>query len=47
MREFGTKIVGDASRRIAVNVETHLKRVWGRFQNFKSVNMPSVLPGTG
>ncbi|MBI5204020.1 MAG: GNAT family N-acetyltransferase [Nitrospirae bacterium] len=31
----------------AVNVETHLKQVWGEFQPFKGVNMPSFLPETG
>ena len=31
----------------AVNVETHLKQVWGEFQDFKGVNMPSFLPETG
>ncbi|MBI5101384.1 MAG: GNAT family N-acetyltransferase [Nitrospirae bacterium] len=31
----------------AVNVETHLKQVWGEFQCFKGVNMPSFLPETG
>jgi GNAT superfamily N-acetyltransferase len=31
----------------AVNVETHLKQVWGQFQHFKGVNMPSFLPETG
>jgi hypothetical protein len=30
-----------------VNVETHLKQVWGEFQDFKGVNMPSFLPETG
>ena len=30
-----------------VNVETHLKQVWGEFQTFKGVNMPSFLPETG
>jgi GNAT superfamily N-acetyltransferase len=31
----------------AVNVETHLKQVWGEFQPFKGVNLPSFLPETG
>jgi GNAT superfamily N-acetyltransferase len=31
----------------ARNVETHLKQVWGEFQSFKGVNMPSFLPETG
>jgi len=31
----------------AVNVETHLKEVWGEFDGFKGVNMPSFLPETG
>lgn len=31
----------------AVNVETHLKQVWGEFRDFKGVNMPSFLPETG
>jgi GNAT superfamily N-acetyltransferase len=31
----------------AVNVETHLKQVWGEFQDFRGVNMPSFLPETG
>jgi len=31
----------------AVNVETHLKQVWGEFNPFKGVNMPSFLPETG
>lgn len=31
----------------AVNVETHLKQVWGHFQPFKGVDMPSFLPETG
>jgi hypothetical protein len=31
----------------AVNVETHIKQVWGEFQGFKGVNMPSFLPETG
>lgn len=30
-----------------INVETHLKQVWGEFQTFKGVNMPSFLPETG
>jgi GNAT superfamily N-acetyltransferase len=31
----------------AVNVETHLKQVWGEFQPFRGVNMPGFLPETG
>ncbi len=31
----------------AVNVETHFKQVWGEFQDFKGVNLPSFLPETG
>jgi GNAT superfamily N-acetyltransferase len=31
----------------AVNVETHLAQVWGEFQPFKGVSMPSFLPETG
>jgi len=31
----------------AINVETHLKEVWGEFQDYKGVNMPSFLPETG
>lgn len=31
----------------AVNVETHLKEVWGEFKGFNGVNMPSFLPETG
>ena len=31
----------------AVNVETHLKQVWGEFQPYKGVKMPSFLPETG
>ncbi|HSJ48271.1 MAG TPA: GNAT family N-acetyltransferase [Gammaproteobacteria bacterium] len=31
----------------AVNVETHLKEVWGEFPGFNGVSMPSFLPETG
>lgn len=31
----------------ATNVETHLMQVWGEFQDFKGVTMPSFLPETG
>ena len=31
----------------ARNVETHLKQVWGEFQPFRGVSMPSFLPETG
>lgn len=31
----------------AINVETHLKEVWGEFYGFKGVSMPSFLPETG
>lgn len=31
----------------AVNVETHLKNVWGEFTGFNGVSMPSFLPETG
>lgn len=31
----------------AVNVETHLKEVWGEFPGFHGVSMPSFLPETG
>ena len=31
----------------AINVETHLKEVWGDFYGFKGVSMPSFLPETG
>lgn len=31
----------------AINVETHLKQVWGDFHGFKGVSMPSFLPETG
>ncbi|MCF6158821.1 MAG: GNAT family N-acetyltransferase [wastewater metagenome] len=31
----------------AINVETYLMQVWGEFQDFKGVNMPSFLPETG
>jgi len=30
----------------AVNVETHLKHVWGEFPGFRGVDMPSFLPET-
>lgn len=41
------KIVEQLYKWGAVNVETHLKQVWGKFQPFKGVNMPSFLPETG
>lgn len=31
----------------ASNVETHLKQVWGEFQDFRGVSLPSFLPETG
>jgi hypothetical protein len=31
----------------AVNIETHLKQIWGEFKPFSGVNMPSFLPETG
>ena len=31
----------------AINVETHLKEVWGEFAGFNGVSMPSFLPETG
>lgn len=31
----------------ASNVETHLKQVWGEFQAFRGVSLPSFLPETG
>ncbi|MDH5738479.1 MAG: GNAT family N-acetyltransferase [Gammaproteobacteria bacterium] len=31
----------------AINVETHLKEVWGEFTNFNGISMPSFLPETG
>ena len=31
----------------AINVETHLKEVWGDFQDFQGVSLPSFLPETG
>jgi hypothetical protein len=31
----------------AVNVETHLTQVRGRFQPYRGVNLPSFLPETG
>ena len=41
------KLVEQLYRWGARNVETHLKQVWGEFQPFKGVNMPSFLPETG
>ena len=41
------KMVEQAYKWKAVNVETHLKQVWGEFHPFKGVNMPSFLPETG
>lgn len=31
----------------AINVETHLKEVWGHFPGFNGISMPSFLPETG
>ena len=31
----------------AINVEIHLKEVWGEFPGFKGISMPSFLPETG
>jgi len=31
----------------AINVETHLKEVWGKFPGFNGISMPSFLPETG
>ena len=31
----------------AINVETHLKEVWGEFPGFNGISMPSFLPETG
>ena len=31
----------------AINVETHLKEVWGEFSGFNGISMPSFLPETG
>ena len=31
----------------AINVETHLKEVWGEFNGFNGISMPSFLPETG
>lgn len=31
----------------AINVETHLKEVWGEFPGFHGISMPSFLPETG
>lgn len=41
------KMVEEAYKWGAINVETHLKQVWGEFQSFNGVNMPSFLPETG
>lgn len=41
------KMVEQAYKWGARNVETHLKQVWGEFQDFKGINMPSFLPETG
>jgi hypothetical protein len=30
----------------AINVETHLKEVWGEYQEYRGVSMPSYLPET-
>ncbi len=31
----------------AINVETHLKQVWGEFKPFQGISIPSFLPETG
>jgi hypothetical protein len=31
----------------AINVETHLYEVWGKFTGFNGVNIPGFLPETG
>lgn len=31
----------------AINVETHLKEVWGEFNGFNGISLPSFLPETG
>jgi GNAT superfamily N-acetyltransferase len=41
------KMVEQAYRWEARNVETHLTQVWGEFRPFKGVNLPSFLPETG
>ena len=41
------KMVEELYKWGGVNVETHLKQVWGEFQDFKGVNIPSFLPETG
>jgi GNAT superfamily N-acetyltransferase len=41
------KMVEQAYAWGAINVETHFKQVWGSFQEFNGVNMPSFLPETG
>jgi hypothetical protein len=30
----------------AFNVETHFKQVWGEFQEYRGVSLPSYLPET-
>lgn len=42
-----TKMVMQMYQWNAINVETHLKEVWGEFYGFKGVSMPSFLPETG
>lgn len=41
------EMVEQAYRWGAINVETHLKQVWGEFPGFNGVSMPSFLPETG
>lgn len=41
------KMVEQMYRWNAINVETHLKEVWGEFNGFNGVSMPSFLPETG
>jgi GNAT superfamily N-acetyltransferase len=41
------RMVEQAYKWGAINVETHLKQVWGEFQPFRGLNMPSFLPETG
>jgi GNAT superfamily N-acetyltransferase len=41
------KMVEQAYRWGARNVETHLTQVWGEFQPYTGVNMPGFLPETG
>ncbi len=41
------KIVEQMYAWIAINVETHLYEVWGKFTGFNGVNIPGFLPETG